>query len=257
MKASSWKIPKLKSVTFFGSLVALSLCCLDILPFPEYLSQYRKLGDQPSLPFRRFYTCSPNKLNLRLIQAIFPGLPAPIGLHYHKDVSLLTTPKLKDANEHDLLLANWLDADDCIKEGVLNFPGTQIYINKEPYDFGSGSNTPISQTGQITFPHWTVQREHLIVNGMSIQPVASNQKALEESGYFDYVPHSSHEYFILGAHADGSHNIRVYLGPLLLVASPLEEHKDLIFNHELKPRNSGEYFAIFLSHHCVYFRDRA
>eukprot|EP00957_Ditylum_brightwellii_P114415 8722822-Ditylum_brightwellii.AAC.1 len=118
MKASSRKITKLKSVTSFGSLVALSLYCL----LPEYLPQYRELGDQPSSPFRRFYTCSPNKPDLHLIQAIFPGLPAPIDLHYPKEASLLTTPTLKDANEHDLLLANWLGADACIEEGVLNFP---------------------------------------------------------------------------------------------------------------------------------------
>jgi len=41
------------------------------------------------------------------------------------------------------------------------------------------------------------------------------------------------------------------------VAGPLKEYKDLIFNHDLKPRNSGEYFAAYLALHCVQFREKA
>mmetsp|Transcript_22643 Transcript_22643/g.34034 ORF Transcript_22643/g.34034 Transcript_22643/m.34034 type:complete len:436 (+) Transcript_22643:184-1491(+) len=256
MNASSQKKMNLKKLTFLGSLLAACLYCLDISLSDLWLLDNRDLLFQPtsSSPFRRFYTCSPHKQDMRLIKAIFPYLPEPIPLHKYKDPE---STILKDANEHDLLLAKWLSAEDCVSDGILNFPGTQIYSNTEPYEFKSLSETPVSQTGYVIPPSIESNGGSIIVNGIDIEPVASNQKFLKESGYFDYVPNSFNKYFILGAHADGSHNIRIYLGLMLLLTTPLEEHKNLIFDHDLKVHNTEEYFAVFMAHHCVNFRDYA
>ena len=84
------------------------------------------LSHKEAMAFCKFYTCTQRGPNTAFINAIFPYSPKPISLHHSKEKALSRL----GTNEHDLLLTTYLITEDCLIEGALNFPSTQIYTNK-------------------------------------------------------------------------------------------------------------------------------